>query len=269
MLAKPFTDDNILHLLGSAESLAELPLSCETRTNLGRLRDLPILPAIYNKLCMLMASPEAGLEDMAKLIEQDASLSGKLLQIANSPFLGFSRATLSVLEAANRLGARLICSMVLALNSHQQMQSLISPAVHKSIADTAFAQALLSKKMAAQANLGQKERDEVYMASLLSSLGHLVMSTETNRDLMADITPESFATDAIVTAYLLTLWGFDATLCQLILEQSADDASDLHSDSAVIIATARYIAKSKNPPDDLLKKTVNNVPLEKLLQQST
>ncbi|WLD58831.1 HDOD domain-containing protein [Salinispirillum sp. LH 10-3-1] len=269
LLAKPFTDDDILHLLDSTESLANLPLTLETRTKLGRLRDLPILPAIYNKLCTLLKSPDAGLEDMARLIEQDAYLSGRFLQIANSPFLGFSRSTLSVLEAANRLGARLICSMVLALQSHQQLQSLISPAVHKSIADAAFMQANLSRKMAAYANMGQKAADQVYMASLLGSLGRLMTSTESNQALLADATPESFATDAIVTAYLLTLWGFDSSLCQLILEQSAGDTTALKSDSAALVACAGFVSKGESPPKDLLARSVNETSIASLLQHAS
>lgn len=268
ILAKPFTDDDILHLLDSAEALEKLPLALETRINLGRLRDLPILPAIYNKLCTLLASPDNGLEDMAKLIEQDAYLSSRLLQIANSPFLGFSRATLSVLEAANRLGARLICSIVLALQTHQQLESLTSLAAHKSIAETTLMHALISRRLAAHAKLEQSERDEVYMVSLLSSLGELMIATDRNPNVLSHSTPEPYATDAIITAYLLTLWGFDEELCQMVLEQSSLDASKQMSDSAAIIAVARYAARGESPPQQLMQKSVNGVLLQTLLDQS-
>lgn len=70
-----------------------------------------------------------------------------------------------------------------------------------------------------------EQQDVVFIAALLSGIGHLVLMSETNEhvDFDSDDTHTMLADATVLTVYILTLWGYPLDLCELILMQDKPD----------------------------------------------
>ncbi|OGO85527.1 MAG: hypothetical protein A2203_02225 [Chromatiales bacterium RIFOXYA1_FULL_46_5] len=221
-LAKPFTDDQLVQVFSCAEQLQALDFSATERAYLGRLAVLPVLPPLYQKIQGLLNKADFQLKDVAELISHDPVVSSRLLQLANSAFLGFSRSTLSLTEAISRLGLDMTKSIVLALKSSLVYQGRISTGQHQRITEQAFHQACMARYLCKQAGLGAEIQDYAFLVSLFDCLGW--MAEHLQQPSMAD---EDSCHFSRISAYLLTLWGFENTIIQAVMlpEQLADCSS--------------------------------------------
>lgn len=238
-LAKPFTDEQLLQVFACAERLQELNFSPAERAYLGRLSVLPVLPPLYQKIESLLSSTEFQLKDIAELICHDPVVSSRLLQLANSAFLGFSRPTVSLTEAISRLGLNMMKSVVLALKSGLVYQNYISTAQHQSITEQAFHQACLARYICKQSGLGSEVQDYAFLVSLFDCLGW--MAEHLQQPSMAD---EDSCHFSMISAYLLTLWGFEQLLVQAVI--LPDELSDCSSLPAVVHWLAHKAAQHKD-----------------------
>lgn len=211
-LAKPFTENDLLRVFSSVEHLQQLPLQPQLRLELGRLSHLPILPGHFFELQALCQSNDTTAADLASHVSRDPVLTGRLLQLANSPFMGYSRPTLDLQEAIQRLGFDLLQSIAIMLYSQQQLQSALSEQQHRQLLSQAWQRAGVCKLIAHQAGLMKEIQDKAFMLGLLSGLGELVLAVSPE---LASIPTAQLP--AAITAYLLTLWGFEGALRQALL----------------------------------------------------
>lgn len=70
----------------------------------GRIRELPTLPAVLGRVLSIAADPEASALDLGQVIAADQSLSAALLKLVNSAYYGFYRQIESVTQAIVVLG---------------------------------------------------------------------------------------------------------------------------------------------------------------------
>ncbi len=234
-LAKPFTDADFLRVFQCAERLATLPMDPHTRDILGSMSELPILPAHFYQLQQLCHDPASELNQLGIVVGRDPVLVGRILQLANSPFMGYSRSTNSIDEALLRLGFDLVLGLAANLYSHQQMSGRVTELVHQQILTQAWQQATIAKVLARQSDLSPKLQDQTFMGALLSALGQLVLITQpdtftNNQKSVGDYWPNG----DLVTAYLLTLWGFEPSISHAVLTQQ--QLRDLPDDSSLIAA---------------------------------
>lgn len=215
-LAKPFTEADLIRVFQSVEHLESLPLSAELRRHLGHLSHLPILPALFFDLQRLCRSSDATAVQLAEKASQDPVLAGRLLQLANSPFMGYSRQTLELDEAVMRLGFDLVLSIAIMLYAQHQLQSALDEQSHQQLINQCWQRAGLCQHIAHAAGFMKELQDKAYMLGLLSGLGELVLAV--SPELKHQSAPTELT--ASITAYLLTLWGFDATLRHALMLQS-------------------------------------------------
>ena len=227
-LAKPFTDTDFIRVFQCAERLALLPIAPETLGYLGAMADLPILPAHFYQLQQLCQDPCAEVSQLTAVVARDPVLVGRILQLANSPFMGYSRATNAIEEALLRLGFALVLGLAANLYSHQQLAGKVAEAVHQRILAQAWQQASIAKVLARQSELPLKLQDQIYMGALLCALGALVLTVQQHT------TNTSWPQPEVITAYILTLWGFEPALCYGVLTQH--QLRDLPDDSSVLAA---------------------------------
>lgn len=215
-LAKPFTEADLIRVFHSVEHLESLPLSPALRQHLGHLSHLPILPALFFDLQSLCRSSDVTAVQLAEKASQDPVLAGRLLQLANSPFMGYSRQTLELDEAVMRLGFDLILSIAIMLYAQHQLQSALDEQSHQQLISQCWQRAGLCQHIAHSAGFMKELQDKAYMLGLLSGLGELVLAV--SPELKHQSTQPELT--ASITAYLLTLWGFDATLRHALMQQS-------------------------------------------------
>lgn len=230
-LAKPFTESDVALVFSCAEQLAKLPLNTQVRQELGQLSQLPILPAIFRQLQNLLKQEQTTAQQLALLLSQDAVLAGKILQLANSPFMGFSRKTTSLDEAVLRLGFNLIESIAVSIYCEQELHRQLDIDLHQQISQQSYHWAGCARQLAQYCHLPQKIQDLAFMAALFSGLGQLALAAQgrDRQELATERQWQQPETDAVlISVYLLTLWGFDPVLSKILLQQpdlvpSSDD----------------------------------------------
>jgi len=77
--------------------------------------DLPVLPHIVDELQKVIDDPNSTPEAIAKILEQDAVITLRLLSVVNSPIYRVAEKILSVRQAVVRLGLKETQSIVLAI----------------------------------------------------------------------------------------------------------------------------------------------------------
>jgi putative nucleotidyltransferase with HDIG domain len=251
ILADPFDDEQMLGSLGAAHQY--LPEPCDPdelfatlarlmeldvfftneqlRRVVTRIQQLPCPPTIYFRLMKELARLDATADSVGELIAQDASLTAKLLQVANSAFFGLERPVVGVPDAVQVLGFNLVKSVSL---SHSLFASLNPSAVGELSPDRLYlhclATALLAQRIALGENGDPTMVDAAFTAGILHDTGKLVLASALPEhyrravQLAADeLMPQWQAeanvfgvSHAEVGAYLLGLWGLPAAIVEAV-----------------------------------------------------
>jgi HD-like signal output (HDOD) protein/ActR/RegA family two-component response regulator len=249
VLPKPFTEDDFEHLFQCAERLHKMPFNKACRRKLGTFLDLPLLPNTVMKLQRVISSPNCDIHAIAEVASHEPALVARLFQVANSPYFGFRRHTDSLPEAVGRLGATLVETIAITQLSRIKHKCL-SVQKHKAIAENALRVGAISRMLARQLGLTLTEQDKVFVASLLSSIGALVLLEEgaTEQELSHFIgLQEGFHDDHVVAAYVLIMWGYDIDIGDMILNQDnmIFDENDGVMTCSGVVGLAAKIAAAK------------------------
>ncbi len=135
--------------------------------------DLPPLPEILLKLQTLINDPESEIEEIARLIETEPVLSGRLIKLSNSVLYGGGKEDGDLSSVVMRLGVKMILDLAYAL----QLTNVFSK--FKSLDQYKFwmhsmAVACLTQTLSKKANLSDEERQESYICGLMHDLGIVV-----------------------------------------------------------------------------------------------
>ncbi|MDZ7661930.1 HDOD domain-containing protein [Thiohalophilus sp.] len=133
-----------------------------------------MLPAIVARLDTLINDPACSAAEIAEIINQDASLSARVLKIVNSPFCGVSSQIDGISMAITLIGTHalrdIIMTMTLIRQFNQFPEGLITP--------QQFWRHSLAVASAAR-TLGERLRfvntERLFIAGLLHDIGKLVM----------------------------------------------------------------------------------------------
>jgi len=152
-------------------------MATNTIRRLNSVKDLPTIPEIALRAQQLIYSDESDAAGLARLVEQDPSLTAKVLQLANSGFYGAASRISSVPTAITRLGFNEIGDLVIATAVIKEL-SRQSP--HRLDYRQFWRHALTAAHMAgiaAQANgvrSGMVDRHALYLSGLMHDIGILI-----------------------------------------------------------------------------------------------
>jgi len=190
---------------------------------------IPPQPQIMVDLQMEQAMPDPDIEQIAKLIRQDVSLSGMMLKFVNSPFLQHSNQISSIEQAVALLGPTTVINIINGLSIKGEMSDQAIRAMTR-FWDTATDIAQVSAHIAKA--IGAKNPDEAYALGLFHNAGiPLMMERFADYD---DVMMESYARDdcrvidvenrmlntnhAVVGYYVAKSWNLPPHLCDVIAE---------------------------------------------------
>ena len=199
------------------------------RQVIGRMHRLPSAPKTYWELERVLANPDAGIADVATVVEGDPAMAIKLLQLSNSAFFGLGRQVTSVAQAVSYLGIELVKGLALTtevfgeLEKNQPVDGFLLEELQRD----AFITAKVVKKILAgdprQAEFG-------YTAAVVHDIGQIVVAT-CMREEFAGIVQVSLAGEqriheaeldvlgvshAEIGAYLLGIWGLPPTIVEAV-----------------------------------------------------
>lgn len=110
-LMKPWNNEELLQTIEHLFALRQLLQDRQLLERMEHWGNMPVLPDIYQTLSRLIEQ-EAGMDEIAAVIEREAVLTARVLQLANSAFCSVK--TGSVQQAAAYLGLNVIQGLVLA-----------------------------------------------------------------------------------------------------------------------------------------------------------
>ncbi len=92
-----------------------MPIHPELQDKIGKLTNLPTLPGVAAYLLKAVNDPDSSAADVGRIVAQDASLSAKIIRLANSAYYGIPRSVTNVNNAVVILGLKVINVIVLSL----------------------------------------------------------------------------------------------------------------------------------------------------------
>jgi len=179
-LTKPCRAGEIEGVLARASVLGALIGDPEVRAAIGRLDELPSLPATYARLVRVFEDEQSCTADVAEVVGSDLAVTAKVLQLANSAFFGSGRQVTSVAQAIPLMGWETVKTVTLttelfaargmpatirkfagALHEHSSVVALLASAlVDEPDRSEAFAAGMLTRCRSARARLHRAGRDE-------------------------------------------------------------------------------------------------------------
>lgn len=218
-LAKPCNPTELQATIERVCALQDIMHTPEIKQIVGMIGELPSLSTSYAALAEAVQSPDASIEKVAKIIEQDVAMSAKVLQLVNSAFFGLARSLTSVHSAVGYLGMETVKN--LALTSEAFRVFVPDPRITKEVCERMQQHAQRTAAIATILPIDSKARDVTVLAALLHDIGELVVASKmpgqfcSTRSLAIERKCEPFEAEeetlgishAEIGAYLLGLWG--------------------------------------------------------------
>jgi HD-like signal output (HDOD) protein len=226
-LAKPCEAAALREAIDRTCELQALLDSAEIRALVGRLDKVPSIPHTFFELSRAAADPRASAAELATIIQGDAAMSAKVLQLANSAFFAGTQRKLSVAGAVTFLGVELLKS--LALTAHVFV-SLDEQLARELQLDHLQDASLLAAHLARRFMRDASRADQAFTGGLVRDIGRVVMAVglpqsyratleaarTTGRSLHLVEKERLGVTHAEVGAYLLGVWGLPYPLVEVV-----------------------------------------------------
>ncbi|MFP4528838.1 MAG: HDOD domain-containing protein [Candidatus Kapaibacterium sp.] len=141
---------------------------------LESLSELPAIPHVISRVLDILDNPDTSAGQIARLIEQDQTLTARVLRVANSPFYGFSRRISTIDLAVVVMGTNAIKEIVMSLIIQRFFANIgrgtfdVRDFWKYSVFCGAAAR-LLARKM------GYRLAGEAFVAGLMHDIGYLIM----------------------------------------------------------------------------------------------
>lgn len=218
-LAKPCNAAELQSTIERVCALQDIMHSPEIQQIVGMIGELPSLSTSYASLAQAVQAPDASIDTVAKIIEQDVAMSAKVLQLVNSAFFGLARALTNVHSAVGYLGMETVKN--LALTSEAFRVFVPDRRIPKGVCEAMQRHAQRTAAIAAILPIDPKTRDVTVLAALLHDIGRLVLASKMPDQFCSTLSQaterkcEPFEAEesligtshAEIGAYLLGLWG--------------------------------------------------------------
>lgn len=157
----------------SGEARADVrPTTAEIDT---AIRRLPALPALIHELMRELRDEDADIGRLEERISSDASLTTRVLKMANSPFYSRSGEVVDVRRAVMTLGFRTVANLVMAAGLRNTMAkvSLVPTYEPNGVFAYALASGLACGRLPRIAPSLREVADELFVAGLLHDVGRI------------------------------------------------------------------------------------------------
>jgi HD-like signal output (HDOD) protein len=276
-LTKP-CDPQVLHdLLARAFSLTDSLQGSPIKRTLLEMGALPSMPVVHQEIVNEMQSASPSIVRIGGIIEKDAGLSMKLLQIVNAEFVGTGRQISSVAEAVQLLGLENMKSLVLMVEVFAPLQDQdIGGGIsldflwHRSLTVGDYAM-----RIAEYETQNQAIAQESFTAALLHKVGMLILATKMTQEFvevvarvrrggttLSEAERDRFgATHGEIGGFLFDLWGLPDAIVKAVTyydypsalpEQLYGGNNSSEFTSLTAVHVANYFCSDREGEGDIL-----------------
>lgn len=239
-------------------------------SQLQQVTGLISLPEVYLKFRRLMDDPASNLEDFTGVVQLDANLTSKLLQVVNSAYFGFTGKINDISRAVNMIGLGQLHMMVLGISAVSSLNFPNDIISLKTFWRHSLLSAVLAKQLAEKTAIRNSEN--LFIAGLLHEIGHLVLYVhfpELARKAMqtAEETADSLfqAEEKVIGmhygqigAILMTHWNLPENLQSIIRLQPTPELADEYAlETALLHIAHGYAYQSVMENDKQVEELIN------------
>ncbi len=230
-LLKPCEPEIIKYTIERTCKLQDLTKNESLNQIITRIKNLPSLPELYNRITQEIQSHDHSLEKVGSLISQDISLSAKILQLVNSAYYSLPQKIVDPKHATIYLGSEIVKAVVL---SNHIFTSFTDEAKTLGFNITqmwnhSMNVGIVSGEIARAEHAEKDEVEEAIIAGVLHDIGKLVMLKvpEIYKEILSfveytgsDLVDAEYAvmkiSHAELGAYLLGLWGIPDSVVEIV-----------------------------------------------------
>jgi HD-like signal output (HDOD) protein len=270
-LMKPCDSDTLQGTIVRACQLQNRVPDEHLRQGVLQIISLPMIPAVYEALCVEVDSAEATIERIAGLISQDIGAAVKVLQLVSSGFFGPPQKVLSPQRAVTLLGLETMQALAHLPDVFRPAQGEGLAAECRALARHSLEVARIARIIAKKETNNEETAVQAYVAGLMHDVGDLIFlenlwkPTIPAESFLQEIAEGTWDNEprrrttphTILGGYLLGLWGLpDVVIDSAVFHHDPN----LSADTAFTPLTAVHVA-------DVLarQQTVSEYPCEKQL----
>lgn len=231
----------------------------------NRVRDIPSLPEIINKVIELVQNPNSSALQLAKIIENDAGLTARVLKMVNSAYYGFPKQISSIQHSIAILGFNTIRGLVLSSSIFKifaPIDNEIKMLDYKKLWKHCFICAIIAKNI--NKILKVCESDNLFSATILHDIGKIILDQYDHANYIMALTEFSQLNETknlsiekkycglnhCETGHLISEhWNLPEIISQVIRYHHSPDKADIeHQKTVTVVAIANlfsYIYENK------------------------
>ncbi len=149
---------------------------------LNRIRDIPSLPEVVDKLLLILNQSNTPASEVARLIAYDPGLTSKVLRMVNAAAFGFQRQISSIQHAVMILGFTTVRGLVLSASIFKLLEGQSYPGGlnHEQFWKHSMSTAVAARMLADALNI--PEVDDVFSAAMLHDIGKVALDVYFSKD---------------------------------------------------------------------------------------
>jgi putative nucleotidyltransferase with HDIG domain len=174
-LFKPCAESELRTTIERLFLLQDLLSSPAIRKIVGTAGELPSLSATYSHLAQVAMDPSTSIREVTDIVQEDAAMSAKVLELTNSAFFGLSKGVTNISGAVDYLGMETVKNLALTFEAFRifEEDSCIPASVHDSIQHHSFETAAIAGALPVKRGI----RKVTVVAALLHDIGSLFLAS--------------------------------------------------------------------------------------------
>jgi putative nucleotidyltransferase with HDIG domain len=227
-LAKPCDIRELKLRLSQAFASRDLVRNPAIAAAIARLRSIPSLPAIYSELTEALRAETTSLAQIEAIVGKDVGMATKLLQLANSAFIGVHGRVSSLRQAVSLIGVETVRTLTLSIHVFSRFdRNAATAAPLAALWEHSVRVATLAQRIAVAQTGNKAMAEECFAAGLLHDVGKVILLGEKPKEYSEILARGATSIEAAevevlgcshaqLGAYLMSMWGLPTSLVHAV-----------------------------------------------------
>jgi len=229
-LTKPCDVKELKQRLNEAFSMRDLLANQKLKTLVSSLKSIPSVPTLYEELLHELRGEDPSAARIGAVISKDIGMTAKILQLANSAFLGLRCHISSPTQAVGMIGMDMVRALVLSVDVFSRLEGRFEVGHYwMALWEHSVMVASFAQRITASENSSKAIVDESFTAGLLHDVGRVLLLAEMPEyvEILDEAAgkPGSLSTleharlgctHSDVGAYLMGVWGLPHAVLQAV-----------------------------------------------------